>query len=358
MGVVGRIARELTVVLIALIITGILTAQADCKVNITSKQYGIYNIPTNGTAKVHFLSLNESLHRLREYLTYSVEVFKHEKGKRTIIKTEKGVYVSYSPSPREWFVGLYKTTPEHAILLTFVILSLTMALIFLTGLYWGVRAGYKGGWSDRVLSSLAPIFSGIPGWFWAILMMWLLWWNLNVSTINYMDYIKHAEGMKQLDLFTYLNALLLPIITLTVSNVVVYTFSVRNLIVKERSAEYFSIDPLKGLPDTRIMRKLLRTTLPSFLTFTSYNFLGLMSNAMAVEYLFNVPGIGYVFAKSVGMVYFSTESGAMHRYLFFSGNGIFFVTLVMGLFYFLNSAVMEVLYLKLDPRVRRDVQGQ
>lgn len=358
MRIVGKIVRELAVVIIALLITGILTAQADHKVSTTLRQYGIYNTQTNGTAKVHFLSLKESLHRLREYLNYSVAVFKHEKGKRTIIKTGKGVYVFYRPSPRERFVGLYKTTPEHAILLTLVILSLTMALIFLTGLYWGIRAGYKGGWSDRVLSFLAPIFSGIPGWFWAILMMWLLWWNLDISTINYMDYIKHAEGMKQLNLFTYLKALLLPVITLTASNVVVYAFSVRNLIVKERSAEYFAIDPLKGLSDTRIMRKLLRTTLPSFLTFTSYNFLGLMSNAMAVEYLFNVPGIGYVFANSVKVVYFSTESGAMHRYLFFNGDDIFFVTLIMGLFYFLNSAVMEVLYLKLDPRVRRDVQGK
>jgi peptide/nickel transport system permease protein len=104
------------------------------------------------------------------------------------------------------------------------------------------------------------------------------------------------------------------------------------------------------------MKKLLRTVLPSFLTSTSYNFLDLMINAMAVEYLFSVPGIGYVFAKSVETQYTFTPTGAMHRYILFDGDGLFLVALVMGVFYFLNSALMEVLYLRLDPRVRHDVK--
>ncbi|NJF25034.1 ABC transporter permease [Thermococcus sp. Bubb.Bath] len=357
MGAATRILKELAVVTIALVITGVLIAQAEHRIYGAEGLYGQYNVQRGNetSSRTSFLGLKESLHSLEDYLNYSIAVFKNEKGKQIEKKTENGVYRFYIPSPREKFMHMYGTTPQHAILLTFTVLSLSMVLIFLAGLYWGVHAGYKRGWSDRILSALAPVFSGIPGWFWAILLMWLLWWRLDLSTINYIDYIKHAQGMKRLGITTYLNALLLPVATLTLSNIVVYAFNVRNLIVRESGSEHVLVDILKGLPERRIMKKLLRTVLPSFLTFTSYNFLGLMINAMAVEYLFSVPGIGYVFARSVKTVYFFTPTGAMHRYIFFNGKGLFFVALVMGLFYFLNSALMEVLYLRLDPRVRHDV---
>ena len=235
--------------------------------------------------------------------------------------------------------------------LSFAVLTMTTLLIFAFGLYWGLKAGYKGGFWDRVLSALAPLFSGIPAWFWALLFVWTLWWKWDIGDISYTNSLMRAKAYGGAGIMAYLNALLLPVIALTLSNVVVYAFNVRNLVKREAFEEYFFIDGLKGLPERRIMRKLLRTVLPSFLTFTSYNFLNLMMSAMAVEKLFEVPGIGKVLADSVEVIYLPNEFGEPKiPHLHFDGFSIFFVAFVMAAFYFLNSTVLEALYLYLDPR--------
>ncbi|NJE30235.1 ABC transporter permease [Thermococcus sp. 18S1] len=344
---IGKILENVTLLIIVLIITGVLIAQAEHKIDsIELKKSGL---------PVGEMGIRESLEKTYEYVNFSLALFSRKNGSVVVVRYGNMTAKIYHPSPREVFEKAFRTTPERAILTTFTVLLLTMVLVFLLGLYWGLKAGYRGGWWDRILSALAPIFSAIPGWFWAIFLLWMLWWRLDLSTIDYMGYIAHAKATGEISVLTYLNALLLPVLTLTFANVVIYAFNVRTLVKKETHEEHFFADVLKGLPDRRIMKKLLRTVLPSFLTFTSYNFLGLLINAMAVEKLFNVNGIGYVFAHSAGKDYYVSPSGEIESTFVFHGNALFFVAAVMVLLYFLNSAVMEALYLKLDPRVRRNV---
>ncbi|ASJ01592.1 peptide ABC transporter permease [Thermococcus gorgonarius] len=258
---------------------------------------------------------------------------------------------SYFRKTWDDFTGSERGKTLRAIGLTFAVLTMTMALIFLLGLYWGLRAGYRGGWSNRVLSALAPVFSGIPAWFWALLFLWTLWWKWDIGAVSYANRLLEAKRGGEPEILAQLSALLIPVLALTLSNIVVYAFSVRNLVKREASQEYFFIDVLKGLPDRRVMRKLLRTVLPSFLTFTSYNFLNLMINGMAVEKLFEVPGIGKMLADSATVIYVPNEFGELKIPEFiFDGASVFFVTFVMAVFYFLNSTILEALYLHLDPR--------
>jgi len=86
------------------------------------------------------------------------------------------------------------------------------------------------------------------------------------------------------------------------------------------------------------------------LTFTSYNFLNLMINGMAIEKLFDVPGLGYTLSYFLGRYFVETDEGTWAPKLQFFPEGIFFVALVMAVLYFLNSTIMEALYLRLDPR--------
>ncbi|WP_240910806.1 ABC transporter permease [Thermococcus sp. MAR1] len=318
---------------LALIITGMIIAGAEHRVwEWRSRHTFIQTKP---------FTLEEGLKKTREYFEYSISLFRESEA-------------------REQFIEMYMISPEGAILTTMVVLALTMALVFVLGLYWGLKAGYNGKRSDRILTTLAPVFSAIPGWFWGVFLIWVLWWRTGLSTIDYMTYIARARLNDELGFGTYLNAMLIPVLTLTFANVVIYAFNVRTLVRKEMHEEHFFADVLKGLPDRKIMKKLLRTVLPSFLTFTSYNFLNLLVNGMAVEKLFNVNGIGYVFATSAGRQYDYVWSylRRIHVVAFsfvFRPELLFFVALVMAFLYFVNSSVMEVLYSKLDPRVRRDV---
>ena len=335
---IGRIAQNIALLIIVLLVTGIAIQVADEKV---SRTKGVPSIEKN---------TKNPLQEVKHYIEFSLELFEDKKGTIVEVTYNGTTYRYYDPAPRELFIKWLKTTPEKSIAVTISLLFLSMAIIFPLGLYWGLRAGHKGGISDRILLLLAPVFSGVPGWFWGLMFLWVLWWRFDVGAVSYMNHIQMAKVHGSVGLADHFIALLIPVLALTFANIAIYAFNVRNLVKQEAQEGYFLVDSLKGLPDRRIRRKLLRTVLPSFLTFTSYNFLNLIINGMAIEKLFDVPGLGYALSHFLGRYFVKTDEGTWIPQLQFFPEGIFFVALVMAVLYFLNSTIMEALYLHLDPR--------
>jgi len=335
----GKVAQNIALLVVVLLVTGIAIQLADDKVLSARGGY------------TQEKSITDMIKGVKHYVEFSVGLFDKDKN-GTIVEIEYNgtTYQYYYPPPREIFIEWLKITPEKCIAITISILLLSMAIIFPLGLYWGLKAGHKGGIPDRILLLLAPVFSGFPGWFWGLMFLWVLWWRFDIGTISYINHIQKAEAHGSVGLVDHLVGLLIPVLALTFANITIYAFNVRNLVKQEAHEGYFLVDVLKGLPDRKIRRKLLRTVFPAFLTFTSYNFLNLMINEMAIEKLFDVPGIGYVLSRSVGKYFVRTAEGTWTQQFYFFGEGIFFVALVMTILYFINSTVMEALYLRLDPR--------
>ncbi|AHL23024.1 ABC-type dipeptide/oligopeptide/nickel transport systems, permease components [Thermococcus nautili] len=327
--IIGVILRELVIFITVVMILSALIASSEA--TLRGESIGSALHPAN------------LVNKTKEYFQFSADVFKNEDEKVVKITRGNSTLIYYIPTPHSIFTSTVGTTPGTSILLTLAILSVSLLLILIFGALWGLRAGYREGISDRILRILGPSFSAIPGWFWAVALLWILWWKLSVLPLSYLDYIHRASVEGRVTIFTHLKGLALPILTLTLVNIPVYAMTVRNLIIRAREEDYVITDVLKGLPDGRIERKLLRVVLPSFLTFTSYSFLNLLMNDMAVEVLFNVPGIGRTFMMGVGKLIFSLN-----------GSMLFFASLVMSTLYFVNASILEGLYLKLDPRVRRD----
>ncbi|NJE30231.1 ABC transporter permease [Thermococcus sp. 18S1] len=229
-----------------------------------------------------------------------------------------------------------------------VLLVLTEVFLLLIGLFLGLRAGYYRGWADKAVSVLAPTFSAMPSWFVGVVFLFIFYWKLSLFPINFEGTINWAEVHGTLSTETYFKALALPVLTLVFSSLWEYAFNVRNMIVNERSSDHVLYDVARGLPEGRIMRKLLRTALPAFLTFTTYNFLEILTGMMLIEVIFNIHGLGYLMAISFGL----TRIGDGYGFAY-APEILFFATAVMMLFYFLNAVVMEGLYLYLDPRSGR-----
>ena len=326
MGVLSRVGEALLLTLLIVLLMALMTSAAEYK----SSQRGSF--------------IEFAVNRTVDYLRFSADVFKNEEGGVEVVKRGNVTMYIPHPSPHQTFHRLVGTTPGMAIFNTLFLLSVTMLIVFALGGYWGLKAGYLGGAWDGTLTALAPLFSAIPGWFWGIFFMWGLWWKLGIAPLSYVDYIHRVQATGHATPLTHIYALMIPVLTLTFVNTAVYAYNVRTLVRGELHEEYFFADVLKGLPDRRIMVKALRTVLPPFLTFTSYNFLNLMMNGMAVEVMFNVPGIGYTFLAGVSALVFAGR-----------GEFLFFSALMMSLFYFINLVVMEALYFRLEPRVRRDV---
>ncbi|MBP1911580.1 hypothetical protein [Thermococcus stetteri] len=172
--------ENILLVVIALLLTGIAIAYADEKAVMIGEE------PPKD------LTLKEALHRTWEYFQFSISVF--IKGKEEIRWKSIlfGAFREYRITPGELFQHVTGITHETAVLTTFFLLAVTMLIVLPLGLYWGLHAGYKGGVSDRILLILAPVFSGIPAWFWGLFLLWTLWWKFDIGTISYLNYI-HRE---------------------------------------------------------------------------------------------------------------------------------------------------------------------
>ena len=178
-----------------------------------------------------------------------------------------------------------------------------------------------------------------------MVFLFLFYWKLSLFPLDFEDTINWAEMHGTLSTGTYLRALALPVLTLVFSSLWEYAFNVRNIVVNERSSDHVLYDVARGLPEGKIMLKLLKTALPAFLTFTTYNFLEILTGMMLIEVIFNIHDLGYLMAISFGLTRVGDGFGFAY-----APELLFFATAVMMLFYFVNAVVMEGLYLYLDPR--------
>lgn len=253
-----------------------------------------------------------------------------------------------------YFTHLTEKNRSGRALYSYILKSLILVLfaevfILILGLYLGLRAGYNGGWTDRMLSVLAPVFSAIPPWFIAVVLLYTLYWKMSMLPVDFEGYLRRAIMEGNSTALAYVLGLILPALTLVLAMVWEYAFNVRNLIKFESNESHVLYDRARGLPEGRIKRKLLRIALPAFMTFTTYNFLEILMSVFVVEVIFNVHGIGWILAYSFRLGH--SVQGVSYYY---NSYGVFFAAFVMLLFYFVNAVVMESIYLHLDPRIGRE----
>ncbi|NJE05609.1 ABC transporter permease subunit [Thermococcus sp. M36] len=267
--------------------------------------------------------------------------------KKQLMKDHLQVVYDFLTHPLEKTRGGYEYYTY--ILKSLLLVVLTELFILTFGLYLGLRAGYKGGWADRLLSVLTPVFSAIPPWFIAVVLLYTLYWKVSLLPVDFEGYLRRTSIEGGAMPIAYVIGLLLPVLTLVVAMVWEYAFNIRNLVKFESTEGHVLYDRAKGLPDRKIMRKLLRTALPAFLTFTTYNFLEIMMSAFVVEVIFDIHGVGWILVYS-----FRLGHGVGGVTFHYNSYGVFFAAFVMMLFYFINAVVMESLYIHLDPRTGKE----
>ena len=96
-------------------------------------------------------------------------------------------------------------------------------------------------------------------------------------------------------LMTHFNAMALPIVTLALPSIGRLSRYVRSAVLDQVTMDYILTARAKGCGPFRIVRKhILRNALIPILTFIGASIPLLLSGAMVVEALFNLPGLGYL----------------------------------------------------------------
>ncbi|MFZ0170742.1 MAG: ABC transporter permease [Acidimicrobiales bacterium] len=133
-------------------------------------------------------------------------------------------------------------------------------------------------------------------------------------------------------------ALVLPIATLTLVNVALFSRYMRSSAVDTLAQDYVRVARSKGLPERAVLvRHVLRNSLVSVVTLVGLSIPAVLTSGLVVEYVFNFPGIGLTYYNAAVNADYPVELG---------------ITVVVGLATVLGSLLADLAYAVLDPRVR------
>ncbi|ALM20424.1 ABC transporter permease [Nonlabens sp. MIC269] len=223
-----------------------------------------------------------------------------------------------------------------------IVLAIASILIALfIGLALGViSALYRDSWIDKVIQVISTMGMSIPSFFSAIIAAYLfgyLWHEytglpMSGSLYEMDDY---GEGIH-----LQLRNLVLPALVLGIRPLAVITQLMRNSLLEVLSQEYITTAYAKGLTTLQVIKRhAFKNALNPVVTAVSGWFASLLAGAVFVEYIFGWNGLGKEIVDALNTKDLPVITGA--------------VLVIASLFILINIAV-DVIYIKLDPRVKLD----
>jgi peptide/nickel transport system permease protein/oligopeptide transport system permease protein len=133
-------------------------------------------------------------------------------------------------------------------------------------------------------------------------------------------------------------SLIMPVLTLGFYQLTLIMRLVRAEMLEVMRTEYIKFARARGLSDSAInFRHALRNTMVPVVTITGLQLGSVIAFAIVTETVFNWPGLGALFVKSVEVV----DIPVMAAYLMF-----------VGLVFVVVNLIVDVLYFLVDPRLR------
>ena len=183
---------------------------------------------------------------------------------------------------------------------------------------------------DYVLTGLSFIFYSMPT-FWLGLLMIVLF----SSTLGWFPY---EAPQDQLSLFSQLNGMVLPVATLTLVTVALFSRYTRSSMLEQSIQDYVRTARAKGVSGRVVLfRHVLRNAMIPVITLLGLSLGGILSGAVVTESVFNYPGMGLLFLQAAYSDDFPVLLG---------------VTVVVALATVMGNLVADILYAVTDPRIR------
>ncbi len=216
---------------------------------------------------------------------------------------------------------------------------ISAALALFIGLGLGIYTALRrDGWAANLVMSLSLIGVSLPTfligigliYFFGVVLRWLPtfgrgetvafgWWTTGLLT---------ESGRK---------SLILPVVTLGFYQLTLIMRLVRSEMLEVMRADYIRFARARGLTDSTInFRHALKNTMIPVVSITGMQLGSIVAFAITTETVFNWPGLGALFVKSVEVV----DIPVMGAYLMF-----------VGLIFVVVNLVVDMLYFLIDPRL-------
>jgi peptide/nickel transport system permease protein len=255
---------------------------------------------------------------------------------------DKPIYVQYEITMKKVLTGQVVSYTQSVNVEQEVVrdLPVTLSLAIGAGLIWlalgvvfGVLSALTAGrWLDRALTMLSLIGISTPVFFLAAVGLYFLAFKINLVPNG--GYVPLTENPVQ-----WLYHMILPWLTLSVLFIGFYSRVLRSNILDTLNEDYVRTARAKGISERRVLvHHVVRTSLIPVISLWGLDFAAVIGGgAILTESAFNLPGVGNFAAQSIGRL-------DVPPVLFIVMFGAFFVVFF--------SAVVDVLYALLDPRIR------
>jgi len=232
-------------------------------------------------------------------------------------------------------------------------------LIVLTGIFFGTKAAAH---KDKPLDHATRV-AAIMGWslptFWLGLLLIMTFYGLfkgllppgrlsiqmdilvnaaaftRYTRINTLDAILNLNGAVLLDALRHL---VLPVITISIVNIAFIMRLMRSSMLESLGKGYILTARAKGLDERIVVNKhARRNALIPVITVSGYLFAGLAGGAVITESIFSFKGIGWWAWQAASRLDIASVLG---------------FALFTGVLFVLVNLVVDILYTRVDPRVR------
>jgi peptide/nickel transport system permease protein len=205
-------------------------------------------------------------------------------------------------------------------------------------------AWWQGGWFDKASTVFVFIGFAIPGFWLALLLMYLLgihWAILPISGLTSMEYNQLSFFGKLWDIARHLT---LPIFIYTFGSLAGMSRFMRSSMLEVLRQDYILTARAKGVPlRTVIFKHALRNALLPVITILGLSVPALIGGSVIIESIFALPGLGQLFYQ-----------GVMARdYPLIMGNLVLGAMLTLA-----GNLIADMAYGLADPRIRAGRSGR
>jgi peptide/nickel transport system permease protein len=216
---------------------------------------------------------------------------------------------------------------------TIFLVGISTVLALLLAIPVGViQAVRRNKFIDHFFNGFSTVFYAMPAFLLGILL--ILFFAIKIPIFPPEG--PQGEGLGVV--FTNFNALVLPIISLTLITLALFSRYMRSSVLDNLTEDYVRTAKAKGASERRVLiRHVLRNSLIPIATLLGLSLPGIIAGALITESVFNYPGMGYLFY----------QAALNSDYPILLG-----ITIVVAVATVVGSLLADIAYAVLDPRVR------
>jgi peptide/nickel transport system permease protein len=234
---------------------------------------------------------------------------------------------------------------------TLLLVGSAYLLVFLLGLPLSLRMSRNyGKWYDKLFSFFAAL-SSIPSWVYGILLITIFALELRLLPTGRMVGNFPPETTWGYVLVVGRH-MILPVSAIFLSVFFTLVYSWRTFFITFSSEDYVELGKAVGMSDRKLERNyILKPTLPYVITSFSLMFVTFWQMTLALEVVFNWPGIGWLYVVRALPNLWGEST--------YPGDLVISISLVVMFAYLMGMVVLllDLAYVIVDPRIRLSKEG-